>query len=122
MLRTLCLVLLLSACRDNKVEIVDTQVAIEPNDKDADERDDLLFSSSNTGDGYLFYGMLMLSTDNNGDPRNARPDDSDATFLGPKRGVTAVGDQNQDGYEDILVGGNQGSGSTDIYVFYGAPS
>ena len=52
--------------------------------------------------------------------------DADATFQGLSRGVSAAGDQNQDGYEDILVGGNSCNtyycNSTDIYLFYGAPN
>ena len=50
-------------------------------------------------------------------------EDADATFLSLKYGVANAGDQNQDGYDDILVGGCQSNGCfqnnsiTNIYLF-----
>ena len=74
----------------------------------------------------LFYGPLTMPTYSNGDPRPANPSDVDASFENLRYGVSSAGDQNQDGYEDILVGGVcancNGDNYYNIYMFYGAPN
>jgi len=83
---------------------------------------------------FLFYGPLQTFTDANGDPRDANSSDADAIFLHLSTGVANVGDQNGDGYDDLLVGGNCnnkdhndtyisgacGTSVEDIYLFNGA--
>ena len=86
-------------------------------DVDGDGMDDLLLGSN--GQSYLFYGSLQEYTDSSGNPRDARSFDADATF-GHYHGVANAGDQNQDGYDDLMVGG--ASPSRSIYLFFGAPN
>ena len=88
-------------------------------DVDGDGKDDLLIGNGDWRIGYdsvLFYGPLTPPTDSNGDPRIAIYSDVDATFENLRYGVSSAGDQNQDGYEDIWVGGGT------IHLFYGAPN
>ena len=86
-------------------------------DIDNDDRDDLTIASSNAGT-LLFYGGLPQFTDGNGTSRDCRSNDADATFTSTQIGVANAGDQNEDGYEDLLI---RGYGSNNhIHLFYGA--
>ena len=76
---------------------------IDVSDVNGDGVDDLLVTSRKGS--FLYYGPLQTYSDANGDPRNANSSDADATFLHLSTGVANVGDQNGDGYEDILIGG-----------------
>ncbi|MAA80072.1 MAG: hypothetical protein CL916_12525, partial [Deltaproteobacteria bacterium] len=87
-------------------------------DVDGDDIDDILVSG--WAGGFLFYGALQSYTDSNGNPRDPRSSDAEAVIeFGNTlyRGVQNAGDQNQDGFDDFLIGGNYQK--TEIYLFFG---
>ena len=94
-------------------------------DIDNDGRDDLAIASTNDSylniitDTTLFYGELPEYNDGNGASRTCRSNDAHATFNSTNQGVANAGDQNNDGFEDLLVKG-QGLSDGNIYLFYGA--
>ena len=88
-------------------------IQLESVDVNGDGLDDLIVTNHSAS--YLFYGPLSMPTDSYGSPRAATLQDADATF-GVGGGVSTAGDQNQDGYEDILIG------KETIYLFFGAPN
>ena len=88
-------------------------------DFDGDGFDDLLSLPKDAGESSLFYGPLVFPADANGNPRLALPSDADLIFTGLDSGAANIGDQNQDGAEDLLIreGGTSG---TELYLFYGS--
>ena len=98
-------------------------------DVDNDGFDDLITASKISGScgdssTHLFYGPFTELFDSNGSSRPSRPEDSDATFSDMGGGASKAGDQNQDGYADLLIGGchDYSCSSDSIYLFYGAPN
>ncbi len=73
-------------------------------DVNGDGVDDLLVGSAKGS--FIFYGPLQSYTDAQGDPRVANSSDADAIFPRLASQIRDVGDQNQDGYDDVLVGGS----------------
>ena len=86
-------------------------------DIDNDERDDLAISKGGTANTPLFYGALQSCTDGNGNSRDCRSDDAQANFGATTYAVAKAGDQNNDGFEDLLI---LSDNKKDIYLFYGA--
>ena len=99
-------------------------------DVDGDGRDDLLITKNSELTSFLFYGELIRPTDSNVDAVPARIAHADATIQTGESGAANAGDQNLDGYEDLLIGGYcpnniyplAGRGDDyPIYLFHGAP-
>ena len=76
-----------------------------------------MFNDTETSSGFM---KTVGQTDSSGNARDALISDADATFGGHYSGVANAGDQNQDGYDELMVGGE--SNGKSIYLFYGAPN
>ena len=105
---------------------------IDVADINGDNIDDLLVGSAKGS--FIFYGPLQTYVDSSQIPRDANSSDADAVFPHLGTGIRNAGDQNQDGFDDILIGGycniqNHtdtslpgvcGVDLKNIYLFYGA--
>ena len=92
-------------------EQVGNQLAVM--DVDNDGNGDLVFAQASSAPSVLFYGNLVAPS--SGDPATIL--EADAVFSGTAYGVGNAGDQNLDGYDDILLRAETGN---DIYLFLGA--
>ena len=88
-------------------------------DVNGDGQDDLLIQKKAERNfyTYLFYGPLQTYVNENGDVRPARPDDADATFEGR---VLHIFDNNEDGYDDLVM--TYGTFNTSTFLYHGAPN
>lgn len=105
-------------------------------DVNGDGVDDLLVGSDKAS--FIFYGPLQAYTDSQGSPRIGNSSDADTIFPHLGAQIRSVGDQNQDGYDDVLVGGRcyyqnhtdstnhnvcgPGNDPRNLYLYMGAPT
>ena len=66
---------------------------------------------------HIYSSTLQTYVNENGDVRPARPDDADATFEGR---VLHIFDNNEDGYDDLVM--SYGTNNTSTFLYHGAPN